>query len=220
MTNNPITVYVNSGSSTGTCLYTTGSGAGYSLANYNTGTGATGVLWFTEHTSTGSATDNDVIFRHSIGGLSDTDVARNYARIDVTAIDVSNATEDGKYDIQIMVGGTLTSQLYVQSSTAGATTLVAAAAASTFTGSTKGTTAFTLTGGDAVLTSGHLTLTSGNITLSANASTITCTGTGTNGMLLTNLYNDTASALSGTQKDIKIMIGATPYYFTVYPTKA
>lgn len=77
-----------------------------------------------------------------------------------------------------------------------------------------------LTSGNATLTSGNLTLTSGNITLTANSSVITCTGTGTNGMLLTNLYNDTASALSGTQRDIKIMIGATPYYFTVYPTKA
>lgn len=154
MTNNPITISVNSGSSTGAALNITGSGAGYSLATYNTGTGATGVLWFTEHTSTGSAADNDVVFRHTIGGLSDTDVARNYARVDVTAIDVSNATEDAKYDIQIMVGGTLTSQLYVQSSTAGATTLVAAAAASTFAGSAAGTAAITVTNGDVSLSAG------------------------------------------------------------------
>ena len=78
----------------------------------------------------------------------------------------------------------------------------------------------TLTSGNAVLTSGNLTLTSGTITLTANSSVITCTGTGTNGMLITNPYNDTASSLSGTNRDVKIMIGATPYYFTVYPTKA
>ena len=78
----------------------------------------------------------------------------------------------------------------------------------------------TLTSGNVVLTSGNLTLTSGTITLTANSSVITCTGTGTNGMLLTNLYNDAASTLSGTNRDVKIMIGATPYYFTVYPTKA
>lgn len=45
-------------------------------------------------------------------------------------------------------------------------------------------------------------------------------GTGANGFRLKNLKNATASALSGTQLDIEIDIGGTPYYFTVYPTKA
>ena len=75
-----------------------------------------------------------------------------------------------------------------------------------------------LTSGNATLTSGNLTLTSGSITLTANSSVITCTGTGTNGMLLTNLYNDTAKTMSGTARTIEIMLGATPYYFLVYPT--
>jgi len=89
------------------------------------------------------------------------------------------------------------------------------------------TDVFTITAGHAVITSGNLTLTAGNATLTngslvltANSSVISFTGTGTNGGLLTNLYNDSASALSGTQRDVKIMIGATPYYFTVYPNKA
>jgi hypothetical protein len=37
---------------------------------------------------------------------------------------------------------------------------------------------------------------------------------------ITDMKNAAASALSGTQKDIEIDIGGTPYYFTVYPTKA
>ena len=45
-------------------------------------------------------------------------------------------------------------------------------------------------------------------------------GTGASGMVLKNLKNASASALSGTQLDIEIDIGGTPYYFTVYPTKA
>jgi hypothetical protein len=45
-------------------------------------------------------------------------------------------------------------------------------------------------------------------------------GTGSSGIKLKNLKNDAATALSGTQKDIEIDIGGTPYYFTVYPTKA
>lgn len=45
-------------------------------------------------------------------------------------------------------------------------------------------------------------------------------GTGANGFKLKNLKNAAATALSGTQLDVEIDIGGTPYYFTVYPTKA
>ncbi len=38
--------------------------------------------------------------------------------------------------------------------------------------------------------------------------------------LLKNPKNSAASGLSGAQLDIEIDIGGTPYYFTVYPTKA
>lgn len=54
----------------------------------------------------------------------------------------------------------------------------------------------------------------------ASAATISGAGTGANGIILKNLKNAAASALSGTQLDIQIIIGSTPYYFTVYPTKA
>jgi hypothetical protein len=70
------------------------------------------------------------------------------------------------------------------------------------------------------ITTGDLTVTNGSVIVSANAKGLSFTGTGTNGGLLTNLYNAAASTLSGTNVDVKIMIGATPYYFTVYPTKA
>jgi len=41
-----------------------------------------------------------------------------------------------------------------------------------------------------------------------------------NDKVIADMKNSAASALSGTQKDIEIDIGGTPYYFTVYPTKA
>lgn len=41
-----------------------------------------------------------------------------------------------------------------------------------------------------------------------------------NDMVITDMKNSAPTALSGTQKDIEIDIGGTPYYFTVYPTKA
>lgn len=81
----------------------------------------------------------------------------------------------------------------------------------------EGTLAVT---GNTTIGTGSLTVTTGNITLSANGAGISFTGTGTNGGILTNLYNATASTLSGTQRDVRILIGTVPYYFTVYPTKA
>lgn len=39
-------------------------------------------------------------------------------------------------------------------------------------------------------------------------------------LVLKNLKNSAASALSGTQLDIQIDLNGTPYYFTVFPTKA
>lgn len=54
----------------------------------------------------------------------------------------------------------------------------------------------------------------------ASGAVVAGLGTGANGIVLKNLKNSTASALSGTQLDVEIDIGGTPYYFTVYPTKA
>ena len=53
-----------------------------------------------------------------------------------------------------------------------------------------------------------------------SAGTIAGLGTGANGIVLKNLKNSAASALSGVQLDIAIDIGGVAYYFTVYPTKA
>jgi len=41
-----------------------------------------------------------------------------------------------------------------------------------------------------------------------------------NSQVLKDVKNYAATALSGTNLDIEIDIGGTPYYFTVYPTKA
>ena len=41
-----------------------------------------------------------------------------------------------------------------------------------------------------------------------------------NDTVIADMKNSAPTALSGTQKDIEIDIGGTPYYFTVYPTKA
>lgn len=154
LSSNPVTVIINSGSSTGAALNITGSGAGYSLATYMTGTGATGVQWFTEHTSTGSAADNDVVFTLHMAGLDDADATNTFGKIICTAIDVSAGTEDGKLDFQVSVGGTSTSLLYLQSSIAGATSMVSGAASATIAGSAAGTAALTITNGDISLSAG------------------------------------------------------------------
>jgi len=70
------------------------------------------------------------------------------------------------------------------------------------------------------VTTGDVTLTSGSIVVTAINKGISFTATGTSGGVLTNLYNDASTTLAGTQRDIKILIGTVPYYFTVYPTKS
>lgn len=89
----------------------------------------------------------------------------------------------------------------------------------TVTINATGTGAITL-GRATTITTGNLTVTNGSVVVTANASQLSFTGTGANGGVLKNLKNAAASSLSGTQLDVEILIGTTPYYFTVYPTKA
>jgi hypothetical protein len=51
-----------------------------------------------------------------------------------------------------------------------------------------------------------------------SAAGITGAGTGTNGILITNPKNTTNATVSGTPVTVQVTIGATPYYFLVYPT--
>ena len=173
MTNNPITVYLNAGTSTGAALSITGSGAGYSLATYMTGTGATGVQWYAGHQAGSSENDNDVVFTlHMAGACETAHTAVTYAKIITTAIDVSDATEDGKLDLQVMVKGTVTSALYIQSSAANATSIadsmLCAIGATTFTG-VASTTSLTLTNGNVLISAGNIVLTAGTIIETAQA---------------------------------------------------
>ena len=76
--------------------------------------------------------------------------------------------------------------------------------------------------GAVVGTTNTQTLTSKTLTAPTitSGSSIIGAGTGANGFKIKNPKNAAASALSGTQLDVEIDIGGTPYYFTTYPTKA
>jgi len=65
---------------------------------------------------------------------------------------------------------------------------------------------------------GLLTAT-GSIAL-PSAGTITGAGTGTNGITIVNPKNSANTTVSGTAKTVTVTIGATPYYFLVYPTSS
>jgi len=60
----------------------------------------------------------------------------------------------------------------------------------------------------------------GDLGFTGTGNAVSFAGTGVSGGVLTNLYNTASSALSGTQMDIKVLIGTVPFYFTVYQTKA
>lgn len=197
----------------GTALTT---GVALNISNGTSGI-TTGSLLKVTASGTGAIATNGVVSLSHAGIYTSTS---NAGFVNITA----NATTAGTVLAVNATGLVDGIGIYSPSAEAGLTTgkymslgggkfTIAKFGATVIAGSASGTAALTLTAGDVLLTSG-------GITLSANSSVISFTGTGTNGGILTNLYNDTASALSGTQKDIKIMIGATAYYFTVYPTKA
>jgi len=159
MTNNPITMQVNSGSSTGASINVTGSGVNYSLSTFNTNAGAVGVKWYAQQTSATPA-DNDVVFTLDMAGVSSVATARIFGSLKTTATDITDGTEDGKIDLQVMVAGTLTSALYIQSSAANATaiadSMLADIGATTFTGVAAATDAVIMTNGDLALSAGGI----------------------------------------------------------------
>lgn len=54
----------------------------------------------------------------------------------------------------------------------------------------------------------------------ASGAIIAGLGTGANGIVLKNLKTQAASTLAGTELEVVIDIGGTPYYFKVYPTSS
>jgi len=83
--------------------------------------------------------------------------------------------------------------------------------------------------GSTVAVTGAVTLSStlgvsGKITADdvdlASGAIIAGLGESSNGIVIKNLKNSDPTSLSGSQKDIEIDNGGSPYYFTVYPTKA
>lgn len=81
------------------------------------------------------------------------------------------------------------------------------------------TTRLTIIGASDISTATWAAITHAGVKLSSGES-LDCAGTGANGWIIKNPKNAAASALSGTQLDVEIDIGGTPYHFTVYPTKA
>lgn len=52
----------------------------------------------------------------------------------------------------------------------------------------------------------------------ASGATITGSGTGTSGIIINNIWNESAKTLSGTQLTVKVKIGGTDYFWLVSPT--
>ena len=209
---------VTSGAYTGTGLATITAGAmttGVGLQITSTTGLTSGSLLNVTSSTAGAIATNGAVSINATGIFTSTS---NAGYVNITA----NSTTAGTV-LAVNATGLVTGiGIYSPSAEAGLTSgkymslgggkfTVAKYGATVIAGSAAATPALTLTAGDILLSSG-------NITLTANSSTITCTGTGTNGMVLTNLYNDVAKTMSGTARTIEIMIGATPYYFLVYPT--
>lgn len=186
----------------------TGAGAVVIVANSAT----TGVI---QSTTANGLTTGGALLLTSTGTLVTTGymltITANSATTAAGLLRINGAgLTSGKAIVVASAEAALTSGMYMD---LGTVFTVSKFGATVIAGSASGTAALTLTAGDFVVTSGF-------IVISANAKGITFTGTGANGGVLKNLKNAAASGLSGTQLDVEIDIGGTPYYFTVYPTKA
>ncbi len=73
---------------------------------YNDDSGATGVQLDVHHDSASPA-DNDVLFHQRIYGEDDGGAKTQYGGVKFTALDVTDATEDGKVTIETLTAGTL-----------------------------------------------------------------------------------------------------------------
>lgn len=123
MTNNPVSVFLNSGASTAAALQITSSGAAAANQGHleieSTNTGAVGPVLAFAHTSTASAANADVVGRILFDGLDAADAVESYARIDAVISDITAANPDGEINFLIDVAGTLTQRLQVSNAVNG-----------------------------------------------------------------------------------------------------
>ena len=77
---------------------------------YNDDPGATGIQLDVHHDSASPA-DDDILFHQRIYGEDDGGAKTQYGGIKFTALDVTNATEDGKVELEYMLAGTLVTGL-------------------------------------------------------------------------------------------------------------
>ena len=113
MTNNPTTIFVNAGGSTNSVLEINGSGASAAskgmISLLNTNTGATGVVFHSQHTSTGSAAADDAVFTMRLEGLDSGDAVTEYCRFEAEIQVATAGQEDGRFILSAAAdNGTLT----------------------------------------------------------------------------------------------------------------
>ncbi len=112
-TNDPVTMRVNRGQSDEAGIQLTGSVADVGnsgiISMFATQTGATGVVLHSQHTSTGSAANDDAVFTLKMEGLDSGDAVTEYCRIEADIMLVTGGAEDGRFVISCAAdNGTLT----------------------------------------------------------------------------------------------------------------
>lgn len=173
MTNNPVAVFINGGTSTAAALQINGGGA--SAANEgllelkSAATGAVGaVMLFSHRPSDNTEANSDVIARLLFDGQDDANAVESYAKIDVRIKDVAAANPDGEMLFYTDTAGTLALKLELDADIVG---IIVGDGAATAIVQSSGNFDLTLKTGNA--TSGDITITDGanaNITVTPNGS--------------------------------------------------
>lgn len=173
MTNNPVAVFIDGGTSTAAALQINGGGAAAAnsglLELKSAATGALGaVLLFSHRPSDNSEANSDVIARLLFDGQDDANAVESYAKIDVRIKDVAAANPDGEMLFYVDTAGTLALKLELDADLVG---IIVGDGAATAIVQSSGNFDLTLKTGNA--TSGDVTITdgaNGNITVTPNGS--------------------------------------------------
>lgn len=156
-TNNAVTMRVNHHTSTAAIAQFTSAGAA-AVSHIDlecTNAGATGSILSLSHQG-GSQAANDytgqILFIGEDDAAADNTYAAIYSQVNASAA----GSEDGRLELHVSVGGTLTEVFAVESTAAGAKDCEIKTATCTLDGSADGTTAFTITAGDLSLSAGGI----------------------------------------------------------------
>lgn len=177
-TNDPVCMHIDRGQSDEAAIQITGSvadvGNSGAVSVFQTDTGATGVVFHTQHTSTGSAAVGDAVFTHKYEGLDSGNAVTEYCRLEAEIMLATAGSEDGRFIFSCAAdNGTLTQMVQISPRAGGSVGQLVVGSGSGVGRITTLSTQDLVLDTNEGTNAGNITLTdaaNGNITLTPNGS--------------------------------------------------